>query len=347
VRFRNPFAASLALSVVVLFVLAGCNAESAPVGSVWPLATSEATVPAPASVRTWALTGLPLPEDAAVATVPVCIKVHDSGAKKLVGVAAADVVYETRDLGAGTQLACLFGGEVPARVGPLASAGMPDLWIVPQYRAMLFSAGATSTLAASMARWPVGGDASAEKGSPFDSAYRRGGGQRFVLGSEARELASRHSSEVTSGTAARLRFSAVSGEATPSPIVSISVPFSAGWDASWRWKKSAGVYERSVRGKAAVDAAGNKRITARNVVVMWARYSALDADIAGDGGYDVSLGGSGQATVFRDGVKIDGKWKADGESPPRFVAEGGSAIRLAPGNTWFEVIPLSANITMK
>jgi hypothetical protein len=346
VRVRNLIVPLAMLPVLALLTLVGCGPGQPTVASVWPIATSEATVTAPASVLTWPLTGLPLPADTRVATVPVCVKVHDSGVKKLTGVAFADVVYETRDQGSGTQLACLFGRDVPSRVGPLSAAGMPDLWVIPQYRAMLFSAGATATLAASMARWPEGSDASLGRGASFDSAYRRGGGEGYVLGSAAEDLASRLSSAVTSGTAARLRFSA-SNPATPSPIVSVTVPFSAGWDVSWRWKASAGAYERSVRGKAAVDAVGGKRITAKNVVVMWARYSALDADIAGDGGYDVTLGGSGQASVFRDGVRYDGKWKADGESPPRFVAEDGSSIRLAPGNTWFEVIPLSANITMR
>lgn len=345
-RVRSRVVPLVMLPVLALLALAGCGPGQPTVASVWPTATSEATISAPSSVLTWPLTGLALPEDARVATVPVCVKVHDSGAKKLTGVASADVVYETRDQGSGTQLACLFGHDVPSRVGPLAAAGMPDLWVVPQYRAVLFSAGATSNLAASMARWPEGSDASLGKGPESDSAYKRGGGEGYVLGSAARDLASRLSSAVTSGTAARLRFSA-SNPATPSPIVSVTVPFSAGWDVSWKWKGSAGAYERSVRGKAAVDAAGGKRISAKNVVVMWARYSALDADIAGDGGYDVTLGGSGQASVFRDGVRYDGKWKADGESPPRFIAEDGSAIRLAPGNTWFEVIPLSANITMR
>jgi hypothetical protein len=346
VRVRSLVVPLAVLSVLALLMLAGCGAEQPTVASVWPIATSEATVSAPGSVLTWPLTGLPLPEDARVATIPVCVKVHDSGAKKLTGVASADIVYETRDQGSGTQLACLFGRKVPARIGPLSAAGMPDLWVVPQYRAMLFSAGATSTLAASMARWSEGSDASLGKGPQFDSAYKRGGGEGYVLGSAAEDLAARLASTVTSGTAARLRFSA-SNLATPSPIVSVSVPFSAGYDVSWKWKSSVGAYERSVRGKAALDAAGGRRISAKNVVVMWARYSALDADIAGDAGYDVTLGGSGQASVFRDGVRYDGKWKADGESPPRFIAEDGSAIRLAPGNTWFEVIPLSANITMK
>ena len=54
-----------------------------------------------------------------------------------------------------------------------------------------------------------------------------------------------------------------------------------------------------------------------------------------------------EVTVFRDGQRIDGRWKADGASPPTFYADSGQAIRLAAGTTWFEVIPLSTNISMR
>jgi hypothetical protein len=127
----------------------------------------------------------------------------------------------------------------------------------------------------------------------------------------------------------------------------VSIPFSASQVASWTWSEASGRFLRSRNGNAQRDAATGKRISASNVVVMWAKYASLDADIAGSGGYDVTLGGSGQVTVFRDGQRVDGRWKADGQSPPTFSTESGQAIRLAPGSTWFEVIPLAANITMR
>ena len=122
---------------------------------------------------------------------------------------------------------------------------------------------------------------------------------------------------------------------------------SANFEALWRFDALSGTYMRNVNRKAALDALDHKRISAKNVVVLWTRYTALDSDLAGGGGFDVTLGGQGQASVFRDGDRFDGKWRADGNTPPRFVAEDGSPIRLAPGATWFEVIPISANITLR
>jgi hypothetical protein len=290
------------------------------------------------------LTDLVVPEGSAIPTVPVAIKVHDAGAAGPSGAAGADVVYETADSGAGTQLACLYQSAFPAKVGPVGSAGMPDLWVVPQYRAMLFSAGATSSVTASMAKWPGYSNASIDAGPPFDAAYSKRGA--YVLAPAAAQLAAEFSATITSSTPVGLKFSASSGS-TATPISAVSIPFSASRTVSWRFDEGSGRYLRSVGGKKWLDAQTKQRISARNVVVLWARYSALDKDISGGGGYDVTLGGSGQASVFRDGQRLDGKWRADGTSPPRFTAESGSSIRLAPGSTWFEVIPLSTNITLR
>jgi hypothetical protein len=145
---------------------------------------------------------------------------------------------------------------------------------------------------------------------------------------------------------ARLRFSESSGT-TASPTASVAIPFSASQVVGWSWDPGSARYLRSQNGRAQRDALTRKRISAANVVVLWAKYTALDTAVTGSAGYDVTLGGSGQASVFRDGQRFDGRWKADGSSPPTFASETGQAIRLAPGSTWFEVIPLSTNITMR
>ena len=336
----------LALAAAATCALAGgCTRPTEIVTSVWPVATSEATMAPPAGVGRYPLTGLQAADSAVVPAVPVCVKVHDDGSTSPFGVGVADVVYETADSGSGTQLACLYSSSDAPKVGPLGQSGMPDLWIVPQYRAMLFSAGATASIAASMKSWPGRSNGSADVGAPFSPAYgSRNGG--YVRGPVALGLAVQFSASVTSSTAAHLRFSASSGS-TATPISAVTIPFVAGRTVEWRWDHASGKYVRRVNGKARYDSATGKRISARNVVVIWARYAVLDPDLAGGGGFDVTLGGSGQVSVFRNGQRLDGRWKADGSSPPHFTAEDGSAIALSPGNTWFEAIPLSANITLR
>jgi hypothetical protein len=345
-RVGNLAAPLAALVLAVVLLGGGCVPKAAEVSAVWPPATVEATTTPTEGIMKAPLTGEPVAETV-VTTVPTCVKVRQSAAGKTWGVGAADVVYETGDAGGdNTRLACLYSGDVPKRIGPIAAVGMPDLWIVPQYRAMLFSAGATASLDASLQRWPYGSDAAVTRGSPFDDAYSQKKSQLFLTGSRARKLADRHASSITSAGPARLQFSESVPESATA-IAHVAVPFSKAFAVGWKWDEKSDGYLRAVNKKTAVDSLGGKPISARNVVVMWARYSALDSDLAGDGGYDVTLGASGQASVFRDGIRIDGRWSADGDSPPRLMSREGSSIRLGPGRTWFEVIPLSANITMR
>lgn len=338
-HFRHLATSLSALLALSMALVAGCTPAPPPkVAAVWPVASTEATIAPPTDLLTLPLTGTSA-DGAVVPTVPVCVKVRDDGLRPVVGVGKADVVYETADVRAGTQLACFYQQTPPPRIGPLAPAGMPDLWLVPQYRAAFFSAGATAGLASSMKPWSVGSDAS-RGAAPL--AYSGS----FALGAQARDFADANASTITSQPPSRLRF-AESNATTANPIAAVSVPYATRFEARWDFDPVSGTYLRSVNRKPQRDSAGRARISAKNVVVLWARYAAQNADVAGSGGFDVMLGGQGQASVFRDGERFDGKWKADRNTPPRFVAEDGSPIRLAPGNTWFEVIPLSTNITLK
>jgi hypothetical protein len=342
---RGQFAKVMLGTGVLALVLAlcACTPQTASISSEWPVATSEATVTAPPGMLRSLLTGRSLSAAAIEATAPVCVKVTDAGAP-LAGVGAADVVYETGDAAQGTLLSCIYGGEVPRQVSPLAQAAMPDLWIVPQYHALLFSAGVSPDLAAQMNGWVPGENASFGAGEPFDDAY--GGRGRSLSGSSAMALSAQYGSGITSAAPAYLEFSASTGT-TNTPISTVSVPFVGSWTVSWTYNARTHTYLRSINGKPQSDVSTHARLSASNVVVLWVRYSALDADLSGQGGFDVTLGGQGQASVFRGGQRLDGRWKADGTSPPRFVTEDGQAIRLAPGNTWFEAIPLSTDITLK
>lgn len=327
----------VALAFASLLLVAACACAPKPtLQSTWPVASIEATVPPPSDALHFPLTGRSATDLAEVARRPLCVKIaNKTGTAGLLGVQAADVVYETADSGVATQLDCLFQSAVPKSMAPIGLAGMPDLWIAPQYGAALFSAGAPASLSASIVQ---AGILDFSQDTTAASAYRRVGGDYVLSGPGALSALTVARSLMATQTA-RLRFSA-DEENTSTPISSVAIPFSPTNVVSWNYLPKRRAYRRSENGRVT-------QMTASNVVVMWAHYTPLDADIAGAGGFDVTLGGSGQVSVFRDGQRLDGKWKADGVSPPRFVAGDGSPIALGPGNTWIEVIPLAANITLR
>jgi len=123
--------------------------------------------------------------------------------------------------------------------------------------------------------------------------------------------------------------------ATAVAASAITVPFSDGFVARWSWDAGAGKWLRSMDGET-LDAGTNAQVGASNVVILWVPHN-LDA--AGGTTYEIDLGsGSGAATVFTNGKRIDGTWVCDGSTPPRFLDASGQSILLAPGNTWFQVL---------
>ena len=69
--------------------------------------------------------------------------------------------------------------------------------------------------------------------------------------------------------------------------------------------------------------------------------------ISNDGGVPkTELVGSGEAWVLSGGGMLHASWsKADRVAPIRLVDDTGAVVQLAPGNSWFELVPNSGSVT--
>lgn len=344
----GPKRLAAAVSVaMVLAALPACKPRSAEVTSPWPVATSERTVAKPPVPPRWPLTGLDAPSAEETARRVISVKIENNpAAKPQVGLDQADVVYESLAEGGITRFNAIFHSKQPSYLlGPVRSARLSDLDIVPQYGAMFAFAGANGIVYAKILA--AGLQELAETGGK--DAYTRVSGRKiphnlFIDLAEARAVGKAKGWPVTQGIRP-FAFDKRSPEGTPTVTV-ISVPFSETAKARWQYEPATRRYLRWDRGKPHVDGQTKQQYSARNVVVMWAKTTTTSkVDAAGSPTLDIDLSGKGRATVFRDGMKIEGEWQASADSPPEFRAPDGSAVKLAPGSTWFQVIPTSQNIS--
>jgi len=119
---------------------------------------------------------------------------------------------------------------------------------------------------------------------------------------------------------------------------SFTVPLSAEPDfrPEWRYDKAKNFYTRFVKGVLQADRAGAP-LVAKNIIVMETTGQVLD-DI---GRLNLVTAGSGKATVYHDGQKVEAIWKnGDGSALARFYAADGSEIALTEGSVWIEIIKL-------
>ena len=104
---------------------------------------------------------------------------------------------------------------------------------------------------------------------------------------------------------------------------------------------------RNQDGKPHEDGASKDQIKAKNVVVL---EVAIDSSIVdpknGVVPRTIMISG-GRAWVFEDGRHVEGTWsKASQTAPIVLLDSTGAPIKLAPGNTWVELMPSTAKITI-
>jgi len=349
---RSPLhiATAALVALALSCALVGC-AEQRPaeVISAWPVADAERTVPAPPVPPTWPLTGIEASSKAVVKRRPLSIKIENSpAARPQTGLNSADVVYETVTEGGITRFHLVFQSKVPKIVGPVRSARLSDMWIVPQYHGIFFYSGASDSVTSRVraANLP---DMSQDAGISFPyfrSTSRSAPHNLYLDTTKAYQEAKRRGIKV-SAKVSELEFGRPSLVTSATPIKSVYIPFSGFNNVTWTYDSKRGVFLRENNHRIHRDAETDEQVAAKNVVVLWAQYTVASHDKVGSITYDIKLGGTGRATVFRDGKRYSGKWIATRTQPPRFVDKRGRPIRLAAGNTWMQVVPLDVNISME
>lgn len=237
---------------------------------------------------------------------------------------------------------------MPESIGPVRSARLSDTDIVPQYSALFVFSGASGSVNSAVRATGVE-NLSQDVGVTY--GYRRVSFRKaphnlyLDLGKIREEAAKR--GMLSEQEVNPLAFERRAAEGTPAVTV-VNIPFSPANRVKWTYDSETDTYLRENNGRVHSDAETDDQISAVNVVVMWAQMVPVaKRDVTGSQTYDIVLTGSNRVTVFRGGQKLDGTWEATADKPPAFKAEDGTPIRLAPGNTWMQVVPTNVNISMQ
>jgi hypothetical protein len=342
--------AVVAIALVLYLLLSKDKPVAIEVSSPWPVANVERVVARPPGPPVWPLTGTTAPSaDAPAGLRIVAVKIENSpAARPQSGLQSADIVYEFITEGGITRFNAMFHSQAPGTVGNVRSARLADVDIVSQYHALFAFSGANGQVNSQIRSAGIENlseDAGVRNG--FTRSSSRPAPHNLYLDlTKIREEALRRKMSATQ-IIAPLAFGPKSVEASV-PISYVKVPFSPANTVEWTYDADRDVYLRENNGSVHSDALTGEQIAARNVVVLWAKMIAASRrDSAGSRTYDIELVGSNRCSVFRNGTRLDGTWQATKDKPPVFKAEDGTVIRLAPGNTWFQVAPTNVNITMR
>jgi DUF3048 family protein len=348
-RLHRTLVAGLAVVATAAGVVA-CSAATAPTPQAKPSTTTPAPSPTPTPTPTptpppppvvWPLTGVPV--DAVANRPALAVKIENSiDARPQTGLNSADLVYEEVVEGGITRFCAVFQSTVPPQIGPVRSIRPMDASIAgPLHGVLAFSGGVAPYItAARNAGLQVLSQDSGAKGfrrSSARSAPHNVYADPSVLLSQADPAHQAAPPPQFAVAPPTEQPSAATGQ----PIGALHLTMSGVSHPLWTWDAGSGKWLRSESATPSVDAAGGTRLAATNVVVLRVNVVTTAArDPAGNPVPETVLNGTGAAFVVSAGHAVAGTWTKPGVADPvTLTGSDGQPVKLAPGNTWIELVP--------
>jgi hypothetical protein len=316
-------------------ILSGCVDVPMPVPS--PSYTPTYITPPPMTLTP--LTGEPVPAGSVVGPSLAAKIDNHVDARPQVGLEHTDLVFEELVEGGLTRYVAVWQSDVPAEIGPIRSIRPMDPDIISPLGGIVAYSGGQDRFVRAMKATEVY-NAIHGQADTADLMYRTASKisphNVLVL---APELIARHADLLPPPQQFAFAPDAASSSAVRdgSPITAIALRFGAPSTPSWAFDNASGKYLRSQAGVPDLDTVG-AQLSADNVIV-------LRVPIGNDGGVPkTELLGAGEGWVSSGGFSIPCTWSKDSRTGLiRLVDADGDVVRLAPGNSWIELVPLSGS----
>jgi LysM repeat protein len=287
------------------------------------------------------LTGLPVDDPAKLQRRPLMVRVgNDVGARQSqVGLNSADMVYEEITEWWVTRFTAIYLAENLDTIGPVRSARLINVQLVPQYQGALAHSGGSDPV-----RWEISQSPITNLDEYYNAApyfYRPGEGWQTRLAINGIAARNYMTSKGLESTVPLQGFEFGDTIDTGEPGENIYVPYPRATSfTEWHYDAASGRYLRWINGSPLYDANGGQ-IAAANVIIYFAPHLPTDIveDTNGATSIRIIMNGKGPAWFFRDGKLNKGFWQTDGTRTPYFAYEDGSSYPLKPGNSWVEVVP--------
>jgi hypothetical protein len=115
------------------------------------------------------------------------------------------------------------------------------------------------------------------------------------------------------------------------------------YDVEWKYDSASNSYMRYNGGKAQVDLETKGQLSAKNVVILFAKERGpVDRNLH----MFYTTTGTGDALIFMNGAVIEGSWsKASSEARTKFMDEKGGEISFVRGPIWIEIVPVGNKVS--
>jgi hypothetical protein len=343
---RSVRAPALLLITLLAATLGGCSAEvpEPPAVSVPSEPPFEPAYVAPPEFDIAPLTGKQIEVGGLVAPSLAAKIDNHPLARPQVGLDRADIVFEELVEGGMTRYIGVWHSDVPAEVGPIRSIRPMDPDIVSPLGGIIAYSGGQQRFVDLMRATEV---YNAIHGQADTNGVMYRGRNAIAPHNvlvKAPELIAQHAA--LAPPPQQFAFAADAKSATTardgSPVSTVELVFGRLGSPSWTWDEASSTWLRTMTGGTADTAAGGARISAVNLVIVRVQVAVIQ-DIP-----TTQMIGSGEAWILNGGKALAATWsKPDRTAPIRFVDAKGMTIRLAPGNSWVELVPVAGSVTFR
>lgn len=294
------------------------------------------------------LTGATVSDPAVLQRRPLAIKIsnYPEVVRPQSGLNSADLVFEHYAEGGVTRFTAVYYGQDAEPVGSVRSGRLIDLEIPKMYDAAFAYSGASGPVRLEFRDSPFY-DRIISPDFGHDGFYRVPDPNKafehtlFTDTYFLRNILNNRGLNTPPNFANGMVFSA---ESIPggTQARTIDVAYDS-TNAYWEYNSATGRYARWTDGIPLVDPGSGQPVTFKNVVAVAANHvnTLIIEDALGSRSIEIQVWGEGPASIFRDGMRYDGRWlRADPNHMLTFVDEAGNPIPLAVGNTFFQVVPL-------
>lgn len=334
----------MALALAATVGVAGCVADGPLLPSPSPTPTYVSTYVPPDPYDLAPLTGESVAVGALAAPSLAAKIDNHPDARPQIGLERTDIVFEELVEGGLTRYVAVWQSDVPELIGPVRSIRPMDPDIISPLGGIVAYSGGQDRFVQMMRAAPV---VNAIHGQPDtrDTFFRgdNAPAPHNVL-VRAPQVIAQHAELAPPVQQFAFAESIAAATATKdgSPVAGIDLRFGNLSTPAWTWDAASERWLRFMTGGAPDTDAQGAQLAAVNVVVLRVPVEVIQSIPT------TRLIGSGEAWVMTGGAAVPATWsKGSMTDPIRILDAQGVAVRLAPGNTWVELVPLAGSATFR
>lgn len=265
---------------------------------------------------------------------------NSSDARPQVGLSQADIVIDEMVEGGLTRFLAIWHSQQPDLFGPIRSVRPMDPDLATAFGGIIAYSGGQRPFVAAMKASGIYNATETSEQSLNTMVRVKDRYAPHNLFVKAKDLQAQHMDFGAPKTAFTFSPDAASSSASMDGkdlFESVTAQFPSA-TALWTWNGKK--FARTQDGKVHTDALTKKQLTATNVVVLRVAVDRSFSDPRYGFVPKTLLEGTGKGTVFSNGKALEVTWTKSSAGEYVILTDAkGNVVRLAPGNTWMELVP--------